>query len=137
MRRSTLQGMTSEPEEVLARRLWSFAPGLVGPDESIKGFRVEAADGRAGTVSWATYAPGESYVVVTLRQGLHRVHHVVPAAAVEAVQRERKTVLLRMRRFDVQSAPLLEEPEGPLDDTMLRAFDRGLADAGRLGGGGF
>jgi hypothetical protein len=32
------------------RTLWSFAPGLVGHDDSVKGFDVDARDGRAGSV---------------------------------------------------------------------------------------
>ena len=50
---------------------WSFPDGMIGPDESIKGFRVEANDGRAGKVSWASYAPGESYLVINLVHHLH------------------------------------------------------------------
>jgi len=56
---------------------------MLGPDDSIKGFEVEASDGHAGKVSWASYAPGESYLVVSHLQHLHEVHHVVPAGAVE------------------------------------------------------
>jgi len=33
----------------------------------VKGFRVEASDGSPGEVSWASYAAGESYLVVTRR----------------------------------------------------------------------
>ena len=29
-------------------RLWSFPKGMLGRDDSIKGFEVEASDGRAG-----------------------------------------------------------------------------------------
>jgi len=46
--------------------LWSFPAGVLSPDDSIKGFRVEALDGHAGKVSWASYAPGESYLVISL-----------------------------------------------------------------------
>ena len=46
--------------------LWSFPTGVLSPDDSIKGFRVEASDGHAGKVSWASYAPGESYLVISL-----------------------------------------------------------------------
>ena len=46
--------------------LWSLPAGVLSPDDSIKGFRVEALDGHAGKVSWASYAPGESYLVISL-----------------------------------------------------------------------
>jgi hypothetical protein len=60
---------------------------MIGHDDSIKDFQVEATDGDAGKVSWASYAPGESYLVISLRHHLHETHHVVPAAAVEKDQR--------------------------------------------------
>jgi hypothetical protein len=46
-------------------RLWTFPEGMVGHHDSLKGFRVEAVDGDAGNVAWASYAPGESYLVLT------------------------------------------------------------------------
>lgn len=46
-------------------RLWSFPEGLLGHDDSLKGFRVEATDGHADEVWWASYAAGESYLVVS------------------------------------------------------------------------
>jgi hypothetical protein len=51
-------------------RLWSFHEGMLGPDDSVKDFRVEATDGHAGKVSWASYAAGESYLVVSHMQYL-------------------------------------------------------------------
>src|ERR1700746_2138918 len=56
---------------------WSCPEGSVGHDESVKGYSVEATDGQVGTVSWASYAPGESYLVVSYRDGHHEVHTVV------------------------------------------------------------
>jgi hypothetical protein len=61
----------------------TFRPGVLRAHDSVKGFRVVGSDGRAGRVSWASYAPGESYLVVTL--GVRRKHHVVPASAVTSV----------------------------------------------------
>ena len=75
-------------QEQPSDRLWSFPKGTVGPDASVKGFRVESSDGHAGKVAWASYTPGESYLVITLLHHLHKRHHVVPAAAVERVSTE-------------------------------------------------
>jgi hypothetical protein len=41
-----------------------FPEGTLSTSDSAKNFRVEASDGDAGTVSWASYAPGESYLLV-------------------------------------------------------------------------
>src|SRR4029453_19485157 len=87
-------GLVSEGRQE-SDRLWSFPEGMLGHDDSIKDFQVEATDGDAGKVSWASYAPGESYLVINLRHHLHETHHVVPAAAVERIRiSERKVGLL-------------------------------------------
>jgi hypothetical protein len=46
-----------DEREKESRGLWSFTEGMLGPDDSVKDFRVEASDGHAGRVSWASYAP--------------------------------------------------------------------------------
>lgn len=63
----------------------TFQAGVLGAHESVKGFRVMASDGRAGHVAGASYAPGESYLIVTLGRFSHK-HHVVPAGAVTKVE---------------------------------------------------
>jgi hypothetical protein len=40
--------------------------------ESVKGFAVEATDGAVGHVEWATYYPGESYLVIKIHRHLTR-----------------------------------------------------------------
>ena len=102
--------------------LWSFPAGVLSPDDSIKGFRVEALDGRAGKVSWASYAPGESYLVISLLRHLHEAHHVVPAAAVERVSTDERTVWLRLTRVEVEQAPEHHDPPAPLDSSMIDAW---------------
>ena len=52
----------TEPGE---RTTWTFPEGSVGHDDSVKGYEVEATDGPVGTCSWASYKPGESYLVVS------------------------------------------------------------------------
>lgn len=116
-----------------AGRLWSFPDGMIGPDESIKDFRVEANDGRAGKVSWASYAPGESYLVINLLHHLHEVHHVVPAGAVERISTGEGTVWLRLSRAQVEAAPEHHDPPTPLDHSMVDAI-RSASATWSLGG---
>jgi hypothetical protein len=113
-----------------ASKLWSFPDGAVGHDDSVKGYDVECTDGRVGHVSWATYAPGESYLVVSYRHHLHETHHVVPAGAVERVDHERRTVTLRVTADEVKATPQHEDPEAEVDWSMVDQFERGM-----LGGG--
>jgi hypothetical protein len=102
-------------------RLWSFPEGMLGSDDSIKGFRVEATDGDAGKVSWASYAPGESYFVISLPHHLHAVHRVVPAAAVERISTSARKVWLRLTRTDVERAPEHHDPASPLESSTVDA----------------
>jgi hypothetical protein len=116
--------------------LWSFPDGMLGPDDSIKGFRVEARDGHAGKVSWASYRPGESYAVISLLHHLHETHHVVPAAAVERVRTNERTVWLRLTRAEVEQAPEHHDPPAPLDSSLIGAWN-GAMPAWTIGGGHF
>jgi hypothetical protein len=101
------------------RRLWSFAKGMLGPDDSIKDYEVEARDGHAGRVSWASYAPGESYLVVSLRHHLHEIHHVIPAAAVDTVSNPAQTVWLRLTRAEIERSPEHHDPALPPDASTV------------------
>jgi len=104
-------------------RLWSFPKGMLGPDDSIKGFEVEASDGHAGKVAWASYAAGESYLVVSHLQHLREVHHVVPAGAVQKLSARERKVWLRVSRAQVQEAPEHLDPQAPLDHSTFDAFE--------------
>jgi hypothetical protein len=83
-------------------RLFSFAQGVLGPDVSVK---VEARDGTVGKVVWASYAAGESYLVVSLRHHFRGTHRVIPAAAVASVSVTTRTVTLHLARAEVDRSP--------------------------------
>ena len=107
--------------------VWSFPGGMLGTEDSVKGFRVEAADGHAGKVSRASYAPGESYLVVSHLHHLHEVHHVVPAGAVERISTEERGVWLRLSRAEVEDLPEHHDPPAPVDSWMVDAVERAIA----------
>ena len=112
--------MTEHQQE--SDRVWSFPEGMLGHNDSVKGFEVEATDGHAGKVSWASYAPGESYLVVSHRHHLHEIHHVVPAAAVERIDKSARKVWLRLTRDEVEQAPEHHDPEAPLPAPTIDAL---------------
>ncbi len=109
---------------------WSFPEGSVGHDESVKGYAVEATDGRVGTVSWASYKPGESYMVVSYRDGHHETHHVVPAGAAKRIDHDHRTVTLGVTVAEVKATPTHHEPEAPVDWAYVGQFDRGMIGGG-------
>jgi len=106
----------------------TFGPDVLGGYDSVKGFAVIGSDGRAGRVSWASYAPGESYLVVTTGR-LRRRHRVVPAGAVTTVSEG--SVQVALSRAEIEHLPLLPDPQAPVADEtveqMLNAFERAAA----------
>ena len=116
--------------EQAGERLWSFPPGMLDPDGSVKDFRVEATDGHAGTVSWASYAAGESYLVVSYLHHLHETHRVVPAGAVERISADDRSVTLRLSREEIEELPEHHDPLAPVESWMVEAIDRATSRRG-------
>ena len=92
-------------QEQRREQLWSFREGTLSADDSVKNFQVEASDGHAGKVSWASYAPGESYLVVSHTHHFREAHHVVPAGAVERISTDERTVWLVLAAARSRSYP--------------------------------
>ena len=88
--------------------LWTFPAGLVGHDDSVKGYHVEAEDGPVGVVDWADYKPGESYLVVRFEHGAH----VIPAGIVQRVDHEARRVALKASVAEIRaSGTYVGEPQ--------------------------
>jgi hypothetical protein len=106
----------------------TFREGVLGGHDSVKGFSVVATDGRAGRVSWASYVPGESYLVVTTGLFVRR-HRVLPAGAVTGVAGDE--VAVAMSRAEIEHLPTLSHPHAPVGgetvEQMLNAFERAAA----------
>ena len=122
-----------DEREQRSDRRWSFPEGMLSSDDSVKGFRVEATDGHVGKVSWASYAPGESYLVVSHMHHLHETHHVVPAGAVARISTDERTVWVRLSRDAVEELPEHHDPPAPVESWMVDAVERAIATRG-LGG---
>jgi hypothetical protein len=95
----------------------TFADGVLGDQSSVKGFEVVATDGRAGRISWATYAPGDSYLAVTVGRVKH-THHVLPAGAVRSVRDGE--VHIALTRSDIERLPLLADVQAPVDQKQVQ-----------------
>jgi hypothetical protein len=108
----------------------SFRPDVLGGHDSVKGFAVICNDGRAGQVSWGSYAPGEVYLVVTEGR-LRRKHRVLPAAAVASVGDGK--VYVELSRSQLRELPLLSHPEAEVSEQTheqtMNAVARAYAEA--------
>ncbi len=109
----------------------TFAPGVLDGHDSIKDFRLVGSDGPVGKVAWASDAPGESYLVVTVGH-LSRKHHVVPAGAVTKVSDAE--VHVSLTADEVKQLPDLPHPEAQVDQEFLNRVELAY-DRTSLGGG--
>ncbi|HEU5214272.1 MAG TPA: hypothetical protein VFU30_01895 [Gaiellaceae bacterium] len=92
--------------ETVHQTPWTFPGGSADPGQSVKGYAVaEAGAGHLGTVLWATYRPGKSYLVVRHGEAPDGAHVIVPAGAVERVDHERRVVTLHAAVARGQAAP--------------------------------
>jgi hypothetical protein len=110
--------------------LWTFPEGTIGHSDSVKGYRVDCSDDTVGTVEWADYKPGESYLVVAVG---HKRHHLVPAGAITAIDHDGKTVTLDVTAEEVCSTPQHEDAETTYAEATkdyVGQFDRGMIGGG-------
>jgi hypothetical protein len=93
---------------------WREVVVVIDPDSVAKnpikgtdvtGFDVEASDGHIGKIDEATYDVGGSYVVVDTGFWIFGKKRLIPASVVDRVDRNQRTVYLRMSKDEVKSAP--------------------------------
>jgi len=107
--------------------LWEFPSGCgaVRDDQSVKGYQAEAKDGHIGEVSWADYAPGQSYLVVTRHPHLGGKHHIVPAGTVSSVDHGHRVVRLDLTESKFDKLPVHEEPAKQIDWDYINRIEIG------------
>jgi len=86
---------------------WSYrsSVGVSGGKVDLVGFDVEATDGDIGKVDEATYDAGSSYVVVDTGPWIlgHKV--MLPAGAVNRVDRSARKVYVPLTKEEIKNAP--------------------------------
>jgi hypothetical protein len=102
----------------------TFPPGVLEGHDSLKGFRLVGSDGPVGKVSWASYAPGESYLVVTVGR-FWRKHRVVSAGAVTRVTDG--DVHVAFTRDEIRELPNLPHPQAVVDELLLARIEYAYA----------
>lgn len=84
---------------------WTFPSGLIGPDDSVKGYKVEATDGP--------------------RRRLRTGHYVIPASLVREIRPADRRVVLTVSTAEAHSHPHRQDPAAPLDPAVVAAFAHG------------
>lgn len=75
----------------------------------LAGFDVEASDGSLGSIQTATYESGASYLVVDTGGTIFSKSVVIPAGAVERVDRDDKKVYVNLTQDQIKNAPEFDE----------------------------
>ena len=87
-------------------------------DSSLVGFTVMGRDGKVGKVTHVNYAG--TCLTVAMGGLLKKAHHVVPAAAIEAIDLDTKTIDVALTRPQVAKAPEYDEHVGVDEDCEAR-----------------
>ncbi|GGY77200.1 hypothetical protein GCM10010363_67760 [Streptomyces omiyaensis] len=98
----------------MAHDMWTYGKAAAPAAHlDLTGYRVEAADGFAGTVDTHESAAGRAHVVVDTSPWLPDRRIVVPAAVVTAIDPGRETLHLGCPKRLIEQAPPFEPGPGP------------------------
>jgi hypothetical protein len=108
-------------------RIWSYrGPAL---SANLRGYEVEALDGRIGTVAEATDGTRGGYVVVDTGPWIFRKKAMLPAGVIDRVDREARKLHVNRTREEVKNAPQFGET-GFDDDAYRIALGRYYGSGG-------
>lgn len=88
--------------------------------DELAGFHVEASDGSLGTVQTATYEAGKSYLVVDTGGTIFSKSVVIPAGAIERIDRDGKRVYVNLTQDQIKDAPAFDEASFAEEDYHRR-----------------
>jgi hypothetical protein len=98
--------------------IWSYREETwTGRD--LTDFKVEAVDGRIGSIDEATHEVGASHIVVDTGPWIFGKKVVLPAGVIESVDTDSETVFVDRTKEEIKNAPELDL-EGGFDDTRRR-----------------
>jgi hypothetical protein len=89
---------------------WSYRDSswAEGEDDLV-GYDVEATDGSIGRIDRSTYETGAGYIVVDTGFWIFGEKRLIPAGALNGVNRPNKKVMVSMTRDQIKSAPDYDE----------------------------
>ena len=77
--------------------------------DDLEGFKVQASDGKVGTVMDVCDRPGESFIVVDTGRWLLSKKVMLPAGVIERVDYESQVVHVNRSCADIKAAPVFDE----------------------------
>jgi len=109
-------------------RIWSQRRPASSFD--LRGYEVDALDGRIGTVAEATDATGRGYVVLDADSSVFGKKVVLPAGVIDRVDRVAKRLYVNRTRNEIKNAPDLGDDAGYDDDAYRIALGRYYGSGG-------
>lgn len=109
---------------------WNFRPDVAVEVRGAKlaGHRVEASDGKIGTVVTASLVPGDSYLIVNTGRWLVGKKIQLPAGTVNHVDRSERRIYLDRTKAQVKAAPTGYDDQADRD-SVAAYYDRTYQEA--------
>jgi len=92
--------------------IWTYRTNVMPNGHKLKGFTVEATDGRIGKVDESTEEVGGSAIVVDTGPWIFGRKVVVPAGAIERVDADNSTVRVGLTKDQIKSSPEFDAQRG-------------------------
>jgi hypothetical protein len=101
--------------------MWTYREADTLEDLDLKGFEVEASDGKVGTIVDAAYELGSSWLVVDTGPWILGKKVLLPAGTVKAIDSEGRKVYVDRSRDEIKDAPE-HDPSGYADQEYRLAL---------------
>jgi hypothetical protein len=96
--------------------IWTYRANVLPNGHRLEGFTVEATDGRIGKVDEATDEVGGAAIVVDTGPWILGRKVVVPAGAIDRVDRDDSTVHVALTKDQIKSSPEFDPERGWRDE---------------------
>ena len=112
--------------------VWSYKDADWLRESDIVGYRVEATDGKIGTVDEASTEASGSWMVVDTGFWIVGKRRLVPAGTISGVDHENELVIVNMTKEQVKAAPDYDKDSWD-DDTRVEHADYYVPNSGTGG----
>jgi hypothetical protein len=106
----------------MTTELWTYRVEIFEPTpdmdavRDLTGFKVEARDGSIGKIDEATGEAGRSFVVVDTGPWIFGRKVMIPAGAIERIDRDERKVYLNLTKDQIKDAPEFDPERDDTDD---------------------
>ena len=85
--------------------VWSYKDGDWDRQSDLVGYKVEATDGKIGTVDEASTDASSSFIVVDTGTWIFGKRRLIPAGTIAAVDHDNRLIIVNMTKDQIKDAP--------------------------------